>query len=91
MHHSVLGAIEAHMSLMICKGEVGAIGTANKATTGYYVGTWLSEPYTLQEEMEGMSEMIGVGTMVADMLYFNQERRKRHLCTQSNMTTVVEV
>ena len=47
--------------------------------------------YKLQEEMEGMSEMIGVGTMVADMLYFNQERRKRHLCTQSNMTTVVEV
>ena len=35
--------------------------------------------------------MIGVGTMVADMLYFNQVERARHWYTQSNMTTVVEV
>ena len=41
--------------------------------------------------MEGMSGMIGVGTMVADMLYFNQVERARHWYTQSNMTTVVEV
>ncbi len=73
---------------MICEGEVGAIGTADKAM-GYYVVKWLSEPYTLQEETEGMSGMIGVGTMVADMLYFNQVERARHWYTQSNMTTVV--
>ena len=90
-HHSVLGAMEAHMSLMIREGEVGAIGTADEATMGYYVVKWLSEPYTLQEETEGMSGMIGVGTMVADMLYFNQVERARHWYTQSNMTTVVEV
>jgi hypothetical protein len=36
-NHSVLGAMEAHMSLMICEGEVGVIGTADKATMGYYV------------------------------------------------------
>ena len=41
---------------------------ADKATMGYYVVKWLSEPYTLQEETEGMSGMIGVGTMVAKML-----------------------
>ena len=35
--------------------------------------------------------MIGVGTMVANMLYFNQVERTRHWYTQSNMTTVVEV
>ena len=58
---------------------------------GYNVVKWLSEPYTLQEETEGMSGMIGVGTMVADMLYFNQVERARHWYTQSNMTTVVEV
>ena len=38
-----------------------------------------------------MSGMIGVGTMVAGMLYFNQVERARHWYTQSNMTTVVEV
>jgi hypothetical protein len=37
-HHSVLGAMEARMSLMIREGEVGAISTADKATMGYYVG-----------------------------------------------------
>ena len=79
------------MSLTIREGKVGAIGTADEATMGYYVGKWLSEPYTLQEETEGMSGMIGVGTMVADMLYFNQVERARHWYTQSNMTTVVEV
>ena len=38
-----------------------------------------------------MSGMIGMGTMKADMLYFNQVERTRHWYTQSNMTTVVEV
>ena len=37
LHHSVLGAMEAHMSLMIREGGVGAIGTADEATMGYYV------------------------------------------------------
>ena len=38
-----------------------------------------------------MSGIIGMGTMVADMLYFNQVECARHWYTQSNMTTVVEV
>jgi hypothetical protein len=38
-----------------------------------------------------MSGMIGVGMMVADMLYFNQVEGARHWYTQSNMTTVMEV
>ena len=79
------------MSLMIREGKVGAIGTADEATMGYYVVKWLSKPYTLQEETEGMSGMIGVGTMVANMLYFNQVECARHWYTQYNMMTVVEV
>ena len=55
-HHSVLGAMEAHMSLMIGKGEVGAIGMADKATMGYYVVKWLSEPYTLQRRRRACLE-----------------------------------
>jgi len=89
LHHSVLGAMEARMSPMIREGEVGAIGTADEATMGYYVGKWLSKPYTLQEETESMSGMIGVGTMVVVMLYFNQVERARHWYIQSNLTTVV--
>ncbi len=42
------------MSLMIREGKVGAIGTADKATMGYYVVKWLSKPYMLQEETEGL-------------------------------------
>ncbi len=78
--------------VMVCEGEMGAIGTTDEAALGYYVIKWLSDPYTLQEEMaEGMSGVIGAGTMVADVLYFNRVERATHWYTQSNMTTVVEV
>ncbi len=79
------------MSLMVCKGKVGAIGTADDAATGYYVVKWLSEPYTLQEDTDGMSGMIGAGTMVVDALYFNQVERAPHWYIQSKETTVAEV
>jgi hypothetical protein len=91
-YNSVLGAMEARMSLMVHEGEMGAIGMADKAVLGYYVVKWLSNPYTLQEEtVEGMSGMISTGTMVADVLYFNWVERTTHWYTQSNMTTVAEV
>jgi hypothetical protein len=83
--------MEARMSLMIREGELGAIGTADEATMGYYVVKWLSEPYTLQEETEGMSGMIRMGMMVVDALYFNQVGRAPHWYTQSGETTVAEV
>jgi hypothetical protein len=38
-----------------------------------------------------MFGMIGAGTMVADVLYFNWVEHATHWYTQSNMTTVVEV
>jgi hypothetical protein len=78
-HNSVLGAMEARMSLMVREGEMGAIGMADEVALGYYVVKWLSDPYMLQEEtVEGMSRMIGAGTMVADMLYFNWVERATH-------------
>jgi hypothetical protein len=63
------------MSLMICKGQVGAVGTTDKALMGYYLVKWLSEPYTLQEDTQGMSGMIPTGSMVVDGLYFNRVQR----------------
>jgi hypothetical protein len=59
------------MSLMIRKGEVGAIGTTDNAAMGYYAVKWLSEPYTLQEDTDGMSGTFCMGMMVVNALYFN--------------------
>jgi len=88
----VLNALEARMSLMIREGEVGAIGTADEAAMGYYLVKWLSEPYALQEDtLDGMSGMIGAGTMVVDAIYFNRVERAPHWYTQSGETTVAEV
>ena len=35
--------LEAQMSLMIKEGEVGAVGTTDKAAMGYYIVQWKSE------------------------------------------------
>jgi hypothetical protein len=67
----ILNALEAWMLLMICKGQIGAIGTTDKAAMGYYLVRWLSKPYTLQEDTEGMSGVIDTGVMVVDIMYFN--------------------
>jgi hypothetical protein len=87
----VLNVLEARMSLMMRKGQVGAVGTSDKAVMGYYLVKWLSEPYTLQEDTEGMSGMIPTGSMVVDGLYFNRVQRAPHWYKPSGDTTVVEV
>jgi hypothetical protein len=87
----VLDALEARISRMVRKGDVGAIGTTDEEAMGYYVVKWLSEPYTLQNPTEGMSGVIGAGVMVADALYFNRVKRAPYWYTVSGTTTVVEV
>jgi hypothetical protein len=68
----VLNALEVRVSLMLCVGDVGAVGTMDKARMGYYVVKWLCKPYTLQEETEGMATMIGTGIMVVKGVYYNR-------------------
>ncbi len=70
----VLCAMEARISLMMRSGDVGAVGTTDKAAMGYYLVKWLTEPYTLQAETEGMAGMIGAGTLVLKGVYFNRVR-----------------
>jgi hypothetical protein len=65
----ILIAMEARISLMIWEGEVSAVATTDEAAMGYYVVKWLSKPYSLQEDKEGMSGMIGAGVMVTDALF----------------------
>jgi hypothetical protein len=73
--HCILNALVVHMSLMMCKGHVGAVGTTDDATIGYYLVKVLSKPYTLQEDIEDTSGMIPVRSMLVDGLYFNRVQR----------------
>jgi hypothetical protein len=70
LHHCILSTMEACMSLMVRESKVGAIGMKDNAAMGYYVVKWLSEPYMLQEDTDGMSGTIGARTMVVNALYF---------------------
>jgi hypothetical protein len=58
---------------------------------GYYLVKWLSKPYTLQEDTEGMSGMIPIGSMVVDGLYFNRVQQAPLWYTPSGDTMVMEV
>ena len=87
----VLNALEAQMSLMVCKGDIGVVGTDDKAAMGYYLMRWLSKPYTLQEDTEVMSGVIDAGAMVSDRLYYNRVQHVPYWYTPSETTTVVQV
>ena len=67
------------------------VGTTDKAAVGYYLVKWLSEPYTLHADTEGMSRIISAGKMVVDALYFNRVHCALHWYTPSAETTVMEV
>ena len=88
---SVLHAFEARMSLTVHEGEVGAVGTTDEAANGYYLVKWISEPYTLQADTEGMSGIISAGKMVVDAVYFNRVQRAPLWYTPSAMVTIMEV
>jgi hypothetical protein len=87
----VLNMLEARMSLMMREGHVGAVGATDKEIIGYYLIKWLSKPYTLQEDTEGMSGMIPARSMVVDGLYFNRVQCAPLWYTPSGDTTVVEI
>jgi hypothetical protein len=65
----VLIAMDAWMLLMVWEGEAGAVGTTDKAAMGYYLVKWLSKPYALQSDSEGMSWLIVAGAMVVDVVF----------------------
>ena len=79
------------MSLIVREGEVGAVGMTDEAATGYYLIKWLSKPYTLHADTEGMSRIISVGKMVVNTLYFNPVHHAQNWYTLSAIMTVVKV
>ena len=89
----IINALEAHMSLIVREGKVSAAGTTDKAAMGYYLVKWLSKPYSLQEDNEGMfdEQMIFARTVMVDTLYFNWVKRAPLWFTPSGVMMVVEV
>ena len=87
----VLDAIEARISLMMCMDDVGAVWTTDEAAMGYYLVKWLSEPYTLQADTEGMAGMISAGTMVVEGVYFDRVKRAPYWYTPSDVRAVFEM
>ncbi len=87
----ILIAMDARMLLMVWEGEVGAVGTTDKAAMGYYLVKWLSELYALQADTEGMSGMIVARAMVVDALHFNSVEHAPYCYTQSEETTIIKV
>ncbi len=87
----ILIAMDVCMSLMVQEGDVSAIGTTDKAAVVYYLVKWLSEPYKLQADTEGMSGVIVAGSIVVDVFYFNRVEHAPYWYTQSGVMTVVEV
>ncbi len=87
----VLNVLEALTLLMIRDGEVGAVGTTDNATMGYYVVKWTSKPYALQEETEEVLDAIAAGAMVVDAVYFNMVEHAPYWYMQSELMMVVKV
>ncbi len=72
-------------------GDVGAVGTTDEAAMGYYFVKWLTEPYTLQAEREGMARMIGTGALVVKGVYLNRVRGAPYWYTLSEVRAVFEM
>jgi hypothetical protein len=83
--------MEACISLMMRMDDVGAVGTTDEAAMGYYLVKWLSKPYTLQGDTEGMAGMISAGTMVVKGVYYNRVKRALYWYTPSEVRAVFEM
>ena len=79
------------MSLSVHEGDIGAVGMEDEAPMGYYLVCWLSKPYTLQEDTEGMAGVIGTGAMVADAMFYNRVGGAPYWYTPSETTTIVQM
>ncbi len=87
----VLDAIEMRIYMKMKMDDVGAIGTTDDTAMGCYLVKWLSEPYTLQADTEGMAGMISAGAMVVDGVYFNRVERAPYWYTPSTVKAVFEM
>ncbi len=87
----ILITIEARLLLMLREGEIGMVGTTDEAAMGYYMVKWISEPYCLQVDTDGMAGVIGAGAMVAHGIYYNRVERAPYWYTLSGEATLIKV
>jgi hypothetical protein len=88
---SILNAMEVRIASMIKDGEIGAVATTDENAMGYYIVEWMSDPYSLQEDTEGMAGVMDAGTMVADAIFYNRVGGAPYWYTRSRMKTVIEI
>ncbi len=87
----LLNAMEVHILLMMHMGDASAVGTMDKAAMGYYIVKWLSKPYTLQVETEGMARMIGTGILMVKGVYYNRVEHTTYWYMLAGVRTVFEM
>ena len=51
IYETILRGIEARMNNRILIGTFGAMRMDDEATQGYYLVKWITEPYTVQEDI----------------------------------------
>jgi hypothetical protein len=88
---SILNAMEVRIASMIRSGEIGAVATTDENAMGYYIVEWMSDPYSLQEDTEGMAGVMDAGTLVADAIFYNRVEGAPYWYTRSRMKAVIEV
>ena len=75
IYNTILHGIEARMNERILIGTFGAMRTDDEATQGYYLVKWITEPYTIQEDilMKGVKppQTAFAGEIICDALFWN--------------------
>ena len=75
IYNTILHGIEARMNERILIGTFGAMRTDDEATQGYYLVKWITEPYTIQEDilMKGVEppQTAFAGEIICDALFWN--------------------
>ena len=73
IYETILHGIEARMNERILIGTFGAMRTDDEATQGYYLVKWITEPYTVQEDiiMKGVEpqQTPFAGEIICDTLF----------------------
>ena len=69
------------MNERILIGTFGAMRTDDEATQGYYLVKWITEPYTIQEDilMKGVEppQTAFAGEIICDALFWNPQCQGR--------------
>ena len=83
------------MSETLIPGNVGAFLTEDEDTDGYYIVTWTSFPYTLQEDERCTAYdppmIFKKGTLVCDAIYHNKVENTKYWYTLSTLKTIVRL